>query len=156
MNLFEDSARKEMVEAHKRGIKLQILGNLSQLPVSLQRVLKRTLELTKNNQKMIVNIALNYGGRSELVRAIRELITSKVKPEEVTEELVNQNLDTAGLPDPDLIIRTSGEQRLSNFLPWQAVYSELYFPKVYWPDFDKKQLDLALKEFQKRKRRFGQ
>jgi undecaprenyl diphosphate synthase len=88
---------------------------------------------------MIVNVALSYGGRDE----------------EITEELISQNLDTAGQPDPDFIIRTSGEQRLSNFLPWQAIYSELYFPKVYWPDFDKTQLDIAILEFQSRQRRLG-
>jgi undecaprenyl diphosphate synthase len=123
--------------------------------LSLQKVLKRAMKLTKNNQKMIVNAALNYGGRDELVRTFRKLVISKVKPKEITEELINQCLDTAGLPDPDFIIRTSGEQRLSNFLPWQATYSELYFSKIYWPDFDKKQLDIAIKEFQKRQRRRG-
>ena len=113
------------------------------------------MELTKNNDKIIVNIALNYGGRDELVRTFKKLLSSGVKAQEITEKLINTNLDTAGLPDPDLIIRTSGEQRLSNFLPWQATYAELYFTKVHWPDFDKNQLDIALIEFQQRQRRMG-
>ena len=155
MKLFEDFAIGKMRDANKRGMKIRILGNLEKLPTSLQKVLKQAMKLTENNQKMIVNAALNYGGRDELVRTFRKLVISKVKPKEITEELINQGLDTAGLPDPDLIVRTSGEQRLSNFLPWQATYSELYFPKVHWPDFDKKQLDIAIKEFQKRQRRRG-
>jgi undecaprenyl diphosphate synthase len=104
---------------------------------------------------MIVNLALNYGGRDELVRTFRKLLLANVTALELTEELININLDTTGLPDPDMIIRTSGEQRLSNFLPWQGTYAELYFPKVNWPDFDKKQLDIAMEEYQKRQRRMG-
>lgn len=156
MSLFETFARNKMEEANKRGIKVRVLGNFQELPLSLQRVLKKAIRLTKNNQKMIVNTVLNYGGKNELVRTFQKLVVSKVKPIEITEGLINQSLDTAGLPDPDFIIRTSGEQRLSNFLPWQATYSELYFPKVHWPDFDKRQLDIALKEFRKCKRRLGQ
>jgi undecaprenyl diphosphate synthase len=98
---------------------------------------------------------LNYGGRDELVRTFRKLLLVNITASELTEELININLDTAGLPDPDMIIRTSGEQRLSNFLPWQSTYAELYFPKVHWPDFDKKQLDIAMEEFQRRQRRMG-
>lgn len=156
MKLFENFAIHKMEDANKRGMKIRILGNSERLPVSLQKVLKQAMKLTEDNQKMIVNIALNYGGRDEITRVFRKLTTLGVKPEEITEELINQNLDTVGLPDPDFIVRTSGEQRLSNFLPWQATYSELYFPIVHWPDFDKKQLDLAIKEFQKRQRRLGQ
>jgi len=155
MKLFEDFAINKMTDADKRGMKIRILGNLQGLPLSLQKVLKKAMKLTKNNQKMIVNAALNYGGRNEITRTFRKLTALGIKPKEITEELINQNLDTAGLPDPDFIIRTSGEQRLSNFLPWQATYSELYFPKVHWPDFDKRQLDIAILEFQKRQRRIG-
>ena len=155
MKLFEDFAINKMKDADKRGMKIRILGNLQGLPLSLQKVLKKAMKLTKNNQKMIVNAALNYGGRNEITRTFRKLTALGIKPKEITEELISQNLDTAGLPDPDFIIRTSGEQRLSNFLPWQATYSELYFPKVHWPDFDKRQLDIAILEFQKRQRRIG-
>ncbi len=156
MNLFEDFAINKIKDANKRGMRIRILGDLQKLPLSLQKVLKRLMKLTDNNQKIIVNVALNYGGRDEIIRALHKLAALKIKPNEITEELINQNLDTAGLPDPDLIIRTSGEQRLSNFLIWQTTYSELYFPKIYWPDFDKNQLDLAILEFQNRQRRLGQ
>ena len=156
MKLFEDFAVNKMDEANKREIKIKILGNFQGLPLSLQKVLNKAINLTKNNQKIIVNVALNYGGRDEITRTFRKLMVLGIKPKEITEKLINQNLDTAGLPDPDFIIRTSGEQRLSNFIPWQATYSELYFPKIHWPDFDKKQLDTAILEFQKRQRRHGQ
>jgi len=155
MQLFENFATNQIKIAAKSGVQIKILGNPKKLPESLQKTLQKVVESTKNNQKIIVNVALNYGGRDEIVRAFRKLTTLGVKTEEITEELINQNLDTAGLPDPDFIIRTSGEQRLSNFLPWQATYSELYFPQVCWPDFDKKQFDLAILEFQKRQRRLG-
>ena len=156
MKLFEDFAVNKMDEANKREIKIKILGNFQGLPLSLQKVLNKAINLTKNNQKIIVNVALNYGGRDEITRTFRKLMVLGIKPKEITEKLINQNLDTAGLPDPDFIIRTSGEQRLSNFIPWQATYSELYFPKIHWPDFDKKQLDTAILEYQKRQRRHGQ
>lgn len=155
MKLFESFAIDKIESADERGMKIRILGNLQGLPFSLQKVLKKAVKLTSKNQKIIVNIAINYGGRDEITRAFQKLAALKIKPQEITEDLINRNLDTVGLADPDFVIRTSGEQRLSNFLPWQATYSELYFPKVYWPDFDKKQLDTAIKEFQKRQRRLG-
>lgn len=155
MKLFENFAIHKMKEADKREMKIRILGNFERLPASLQKVLEKAKNLTKNNQKIIVNVALSYGGRDEIIRSFRKLTALGTKLNEITEELISQNLDTAGLPDPDFIIRTSGEQRLSNFLPWQATYSELYFPKVYWPDFDKTQLDIAILEFQNRQRRLG-
>lgn len=155
MKLFEYFARNKMDMANKRGMKVRILGNLDGLPESLQKVLEKAINLTKNNNKMIINVALNYGGRDEIIRTFKKLIALKIKPEKVTEDLINKNLDTKGLPDPDFIVRTSGEQRLSNFLPWQATYSELYFPKTYWPDFNKEQLDIAVSEYRKRQRRIG-
>ncbi len=155
MELFENFAIHKMKEANKRGMKIRILGNFERLPTSLQKVLEKAKNLTKDNQKTIVNVALSYGGRDEIIRSFRKLTALGIKLEEITEELISRNLDTAGLPDPDFIVRTSGEQRLSNFLPWQATYSELYFPKVYWPDFDKTQLDIAILEFQNRQRRLG-
>jgi undecaprenyl diphosphate synthase len=155
MQLFENFAIDQIKTASENGVQIKVLGNSQELPKSLQNTLQTAVESTKNNQKIVVNIAINYGGRDEIVRAFRRLTTSGVKAEAITEELISQNLDTAALPDPDFIIRTSGEQRLSNFLPWQAIYSELYFTQVYWPDFDKKQFDLAILEFQKRQRRLG-
>lgn len=155
MELFETYARNKMEEAIKLGMQIRILGDIQGLPDHLQEVLAKLVNLTRSNEKTIVNIALNYGGRDELIRAFRKLLLAHFTAPEITEELININLDTAGIPDPDLIIRTSGEQRLSNFLPWQATYAELYFPKVHWPDFDKNQLDTALEEFQRRQRRMG-
>jgi len=155
MKLFESFAIHKIKEANKREIRIRILGNFERLPTSLQKVLEKAKNLTKDNQKIIVNVALSYGGRDEIVRSFRKLTALGTKLEEITEELISRNLDTAGLPDPDFIVRTSGEQRLSNFLPWQSTYSELYFPKVYWPDFDKTQLDIAILEFQNRRRRLG-
>ena len=155
MQLFETYTINKMGEFNDLGIQMRILGDLDKLPISLQKSLRNAEMLTKKNEKMIVNIALNYGGRQELVRAFQKLLLANVSAIEITENLININLDTAGLPDPDLIIRTSGEQRLSNFLPWQAIYSELYFTKVLWPDFDRQKLDIALEEFQRRQRRIG-
>ena len=155
MQLFETYAKRKKKEANELGIQIRVLGDFQGLPDSLQETLSKLMVLTRNNEKMIVNLALNYGGRDELVRAFRKLILAHVTALELTEELITINLDTAGLPDPDLIIRTSGEQRLSNFLPWQGTYAELYFTKVNWPDFDKKQLDIAIEDFQKRQRRIG-
>jgi len=155
MELFETYASNKMGEANNLGIQIRILGDLQGLPDSLQETLSKLVVLTRDNEKMIVNLALNYGGRDELVRTFQKLLLVNVTASELTEELINNNLDTTGLPDPDMIIRTSGEQRLSNFLPWQGTYAELYFPKVHWPDFDKSQLDIALEEFQQRKRRMG-
>ncbi|MDO9545834.1 MAG: polyprenyl diphosphate synthase [Pelolinea sp.] len=155
MELFETYARNKMEEANDLRLQIRILGDFQGLPDPLQEILTKLETLTRSNEKMIVNLALNYGGRDELIRAFRKLLLANVTALEISEELININLDTTGLPDPDLIIRTSGEQRLSNFLPWQATYSELYFPKVHWPDFDKNQLDIALEEFQRRQRRMG-
>ena len=155
MELFETYARNKMGDANDLGVRVRILGDLQGLPNSLQEVLSKLITLTRSNEKLILNLALNYGGRDELVRTFRKLLLINMTASKLTEELININLDTAGLPDPDMIIRTSGEQRLSNFLPWQGTYAELYFPKVNWPDFDKKQLDIALEEYQKRQRRMG-
>lgn len=155
MSIFNTYAISKKDEVRKLGIQVRILGNFQGLPVFLQDSFKELIEYSKDNEKMIVNLAINYGGRDELVRTLRKLYQLNATTLEITEDLININLDTAGLPDPDLIIRTSGEQRLSNFLPWQATYAELYFPKVHWPDFDKEQLDIALAEFQNRQRRMG-
>lgn len=122
MWLIEDFVINKITDIYKRGIKVRILGDLKGLPQSLQKILEKTIRMTENNKNMIVNVAINYGGRDELVRTFRKLVVAKIKPVEINEELISKNLDTAGLPDPDLIIRTSGEYRLSNFLSWQGVY----------------------------------
>jgi len=155
MDLFTEFARKHARDFKKKGIQFCHIGGLEKLPKRLQKEIKEAQKLTKNNKKMVLNIALNYGGRNEIVRAIREIVQKKISPEKINEKVVMNYLDTKGLPDADFIIRTSGEMRLSNFLPFQGTYAELYFPKICWPDFTKKQFDLAIKEFQKRHRRFG-
>ncbi|MDD5760460.1 MAG: polyprenyl diphosphate synthase [Candidatus Pacebacteria bacterium] len=155
MHLFTDFAKKYAPSFKKKGIQFRHLGNMEMLPKDLQRELKKAQRLTKNSNKMFLNVALSYGGRDEITRAVKKIVQEKIPPEKINEKVISDHLDTKGLPDVDFIIRTSGEMRLSNFLPFQGTYAELYFPKIYWPDFDKKQLDLALKEFQKRKRRFG-
>jgi undecaprenyl diphosphate synthase len=113
------------------------------------------VEVTQHNDRLVLNIAFNYGGRDEIVCAIQRMIRDGVKAEEVTDQLVSQYMFTAGVPDPDLIIRTSGELRSSNFLIWQGAYSEWYFPAAYWPDFDKEELRKALEDYSKRERRYG-
>ncbi|MGB9726603.1 MAG: polyprenyl diphosphate synthase [Minisyncoccia bacterium] len=155
MNLFTEFARRYAKEFHKLGIRFRQIGKRDRLPKTLMEEIIKAEKITKNNKEMVVNIALDYGGRDEIVRAIRKIVSKKLKPKEITEEVLMEYLDTEGLPDVDFVIRTSGEMRLSNFLPLQTTYAEFYFPKIYWPDFDKKQFDLALEEFTKRQRRFG-
>jgi undecaprenyl diphosphate synthase len=155
MKIFEDVIDHELQELHDQGVRLRHLGRLDRLePVFREKVI-HALEFTHDNSRLILNIAFNYGGRDEIVNAIQCMIRDGVEPEAVNSELVNRYLFTAGVPDPDLIIRTSGELRGSNFLIWQGAYSEWYFPPVYWPDFDKEQLGLALEEYRRRERRYG-
>jgi undecaprenyl diphosphate synthase len=155
MKIFEDVIDHELQELHDQGVQLRHIGRLDRLdPTFRQKVLK-ALEYTHENTRLVLNVAFNYGGRDEIVNAIQCMIRDGVAPEEVTAEKVNQYLFTAGVPDPDLIIRTSGELRGSNFLIWQGAYSEWIFPEVYWPDFDKEQLRLALQEYSHRERRYG-
>jgi undecaprenyl diphosphate synthase len=155
MRIFEDVIDHELQELHDQGVQLRHIGRLEQLKPSFREKVLRALELTKHNQRLVLNIAFNYGGRDEIVCAIQRILEDNVKPEEVTAELVNKYLFTAGVPDPDLIIRTSGELRGSNFLLWQGAYSEWYFPSTYWPDFDREELRKALEEFGRRERRYG-
>ncbi len=137
----------------KSNMKITVIGDVSKLPEDLQKEIAECEQLTKNNTGLIVNIALNYGGRAEIIGAINKIIKDGVK--EVNEDIFRSYLQTCNIPDPDLVIRTSGEQRLSNFMMYQCAYSELYFPKTAWPDFREEQLDEAIVEFQKRDRRFG-
>ena len=142
-------------ELHRRGIRLRHLGRLSELPQGLQQAINRAVELTKNNTVMITSVAFNYGGRAEILDAVRRLVADDITPQNITEELFSSYLYTAGLPDVDLLVRTGDELRLSNFLVWQTTYSEYYFTKVLWPDFDKKDIDKALLSYSQRQRRFG-
>ena len=155
MNIFEDVIDHELQELHDQGVQLRHIGRLDRLDPAFRNKVLHALEYTRANQRLVLNVAFNYGGRDEIVHAIQHIIQDNVDPQAVNDDLVNRYLFTAGVPDPDLIIRTSGELRGSNFLIWQGAYSEWYFPAVYWPDFDKEQLRLALEEYRHRERRYG-
>ena len=146
---------EHLEEMHEKSIKIRHIGRLQQLPQELQEAITRAVTLTRNNTRLILNIAFNYGGRPEIVDAARQLVAEGVKPEDITEERFGQYLYTNGIPDVDLLIRTGGENRLSNFLLWQTAYSEYHFSRVLWPDFRKRDLNRALLSYSQRKRRFG-
>ena len=146
---------REAANLHKNGVQLRHIGRLDGIPVQLQKKILKAIELTKNNDRLILNVAFNYGGRDEIIQAVKRLMTAQISPETLTEAEFNQYLYTAGQPDPDLIIRTGGEWRLSNFLIWQAAYAEYYTTPVFWPDFDKNELYKALQTYGQRERRFG-
>jgi len=153
MKLLKQAFSKENVQKiYKEEIKVRVIGQREGLARPLQKSIKEVERLTKNNQKMILNFALSYGGRAEIVQAFKNIIKKKLPLKEITEDVVSQNLWTSDL---DLIIRTGKEQRISNFLIWQGAYSELYFSKKYWPDFTEKDLDTILRGFARRQRRFG-
>ena len=146
-------------EKDKQNIKIKVAGDINGLSKSLQKSVKKAIETTKNNTGLTLNIAFNYGGRPELIKAMKEIATeikeNKIDVEDINEELISNHLYTAGQPDPDLLIRTSRELRTSNFLPWQLVYSEFYFPDKHWPEFGEEDLLEAIRVYQKRNRRFG-
>ena len=159
MRLLSEFLEKEIDEMNEHDIRFMAIGRLSQLPNFVQERLRRTIEATSGNKGLVLNLALNYGGRSEIVDAAKK-IAQKVKrleldPEEINEDSFPQFLYTQGLPDPDLLIRTSGEMRVSNFLLWQISYSEIVVTKKLWPDFNRSDLEKAIQEFQSRERRFG-
>jgi undecaprenyl diphosphate synthase len=153
--ILEDVIDRELNELKEEGVQLRHIGRLERLAPRLQEKVLDAIEMTKNNDRLILNIAFNYGGRDEIVQAIQRMMKDGVPPDKVTDELVGQYLYTAGVPDPDLIIRTSGELRVSNFLIWQAAYSEWYITPTYWPDFDKDEYRRALEAFAQRDRRYG-
>src|SRR6476659_10839273 len=147
MYILEDVIDRELAELHKEGVQLRHIGRLERLAPNLQEKVLEAIEVTKNNDRLVWNVAFNYGGRDEIVNAIQNIIKDGVAPEDVTETLVNRYLYTAGVPDPDLIVRPSGELRVSNFLIWQGAYSELYVTPKYWPDFDKEEYHRALQTY---------
>ena len=155
MRILEDVIDRELKELHKEGVQLRHIGRLDRLRPSLKQKVLDAIELTKDNERLVLNVAFNYGGRDEIVWAIRHMVEDGVKPDDVTQDLVSQYLFTAGTPDPDLIIRTSGELRGSNFLIWQGAYAEWYFTPTFWPNFDKEELRKAIEEFSHRDRRYG-
>jgi undecaprenyl diphosphate synthase len=155
INILEDVIDRELDELHEKGVQLRHLGRLERLSPELIEKVNRAIEITQENDRLVLNIAWNYGGRDEIVQAIERIISSGVSPEEITEELIGSYLYTSGCPDPDLIIRTSGELRVSNFLIWQGAYAEWYVTQTYWPDFGREELRAALIEYAARERRFG-
>lgn len=153
---FLDSEKKEMME---NNIRLNAIGQIEKLPENVRKALKKTMDLTQSNKGMLLNLALSYGGRSEIVDMVK-IISAKAKdgkidPDLITDEFVADHLYTAGMPDPDLLIRTSGEMRISNFLLWQIAYSEIFITDTLWPDFGKEELVKIILDFQNRERRFG-
>ncbi len=155
MTIFEQTLNRELPELHKNGVQLRHIGKLQDLAPQLQESVRNAIELTRNNDRIILNIAWNYGGRAEIVDAVRRIMCDGIPADQVTEELISRYLYTTGLPDPDLVIRTAGEMRLSNYLIWQAAYAEYYSTPTFWPDFDREELYRALVAFNQRQRRFG-
>lgn len=154
-SLLEEFISKFTQELREKGIKLRHIGRLHELPESLQQSINNAIVITKDNTRMTLSLAFNYGGRAEIVDAVRRLLTERVAPEKVTEALFDSYLYTDGLPEVDLLIRTGDELRFSNFMIWQTAYSEYYLTRVLWPDFGKKEIDKALLSYSKRQRRFG-
>jgi undecaprenyl diphosphate synthase len=155
MGILERVLEREVENFHRKGVKLRHIGELEGLSDKLRKAVLDAIELTKENDRLILNVAFNYGGRAEIVHAVQKMLEEKARRGDVDEELFSNYLYTAGLPDPDLIIRTGGEMRLSNFLIWQSAYSEYYSTPTYWPDFDKEELRKALWAYSQRDRRFG-
>jgi len=155
LRILGESIDREIQNLHEEGIKLLHLGRPDRLPESLQQKLQYAIELTKDNTRGTLSIAFDYGGRAEIVDAVRRILDQGIPPQSIDEALLSSFLYTAGLPDPDLIIRTAGEMRLSNFLLWQAAYSEYYSTPTFWPDFGREEIEKALIAYSQRERRFG-
>ena len=155
MSIIEEVIDRELDELHREGTQLRHIGRLEGIDPRLKAKVLQAIELTKGNDRLVLNVAFNYGGRDEIVHAVREIVADGVRPEEVDERLIKRYLYTAECPDPDLIIRTSGELRVSNFLIWQGAYAEWYVTPTYWPDFGREELLEALRQYALRDRRFG-
>jgi len=155
MHILEDVIDQELEELHQQGLQLVHIGQLERLDPSLRDKVKKSIDLTKHNHRLTVCIAWNYGGRDEIVCAIKRIIEDGLKPEEICDDVVSHYLFTTGIPDPDLIIRTSGEMRISNFLIWQSAYSEWFVTPILWPDFNRDEFRKALIDFGQRDRRYG-
>src|SRR3954468_22789932 len=159
MGLLRRFIRNDLAELHSNGVRVRIIGERDNLDPDIRRLLDEAEQLTRDNTNLLLVVAFNYGARDEIARAVRRIAgrvaAGELKAEAITEDMIGQNLDAPDIADPDLIIRTSGEQRLSNFLLWQAAYSELVFSPVYWPDFDRATLEAAIEEYRRRERRFG-
>ncbi len=147
--------KKYLKDLKKNDIQMRLIGNIEALPEKTRDVLKNLVKETKHHKKLILTLAVNYGGRDEIVRAAKKLLEKKLRPAQVTEEIFAEQLDTKGIPDVDMVIRTGGDQRLSNYLPWQNTYAELYFTPTYWPAFDEKEFQKAINWFLEQKRNRG-
>ncbi len=155
IKLLSRFIKRELDNLHKNGVRLQLLGHIESLPEWLQDQVQDAVDLTAANTRLTLNLCFSYGGRDDIVGAIREIVASGIPEEHITEEVVAEFLSTAGSPDPDLLIRTAGDLRISNFLLWQCAYAELYFTDTFWPDFGREDIDIALAEYGRRKRKFG-
>lgn len=155
MKLLNKVFTDEVEKFNKKGIRIKVVGSKDKLSTEIKKNLLSAQEKTKNNKKGTLNLCFNYGGRPEIVQAVKEIVKKGLKEAEITEEIITKNTWMGEQPDPELIIRTSGEQRLSGFLTWQSVYSEFYFTKCHWPEFSEKDLDSAIQDYEKRHRRFG-
>jgi len=156
MRIYTLFFKKHLKELVKEGVRFNWLGRRDRVPKMLKQILEKIEEATAKNTKYILNICIDYGGRDELVRAVKNMVKSGIKPSAVNEDLISQNLDTAGIADPDLLIRTSGEKRISGVMPWQTVYTEFFFSKLFFPDFSLAELKRAIADYSSRQRRFGQ
>ena len=154
-DIFRMGLNTLAIDLLKKGAKFRLLGDINKFPKDIAEKTLNLINKSKKNTAITTTFALNYGGRDEILRAVKKIVTAGVKPKDITEEKFASYLDTAGIPDPDLIIRTGGEKRLSGYLPWQSVYAELYFTAVLFPDFTPKELDKALEDYENRDRRFG-
>jgi len=155
MHIYRIFFKKHVKELIKEGVRFKWLGRRDRVPQSLKKLLLAIEKQTAKNKNYILNICLDYGGRDELVRAFRKIVRRGVKSSQIDEDLISKNLDTAGLPEPDLLIRTSGEKRTSGMMPWQTAYTEYYFSKLYFPDFSKEELKRAISDYSSRRRRYG-
>jgi undecaprenyl diphosphate synthase len=153
--ILQQMIQRELKELHKQGVKLRHLGRLDRLPARLQKQVLEAIELTRNNDRIVLNVGFDYGGRAEIVQAVQQIIRAGIPADDVDEALISSYLYTAGQPDPDLIIRTSGEMRTSGFMMWQSAYAEYYITPTFWPDFDREELSKALQAFAHRDRRYG-
>lgn len=155
MDLLATTLKNEIKELNENNVKMNFIGDLSRLNKNLQNILAESKEITKNNTGVLLSVAINYGSRDEITNAVKNIIKDGLKEEEITQELISNYLYTSGIPDPDLLIRTSGEKRISNYLLWQIAYSEIYITEAFWPEFDKEHLAVAIEEFASRQRRWG-
>ena len=156
MKIYLMFFKKHMQELVREGVRFRWLGRRDRVPVGLRKILEKMEQVTAKNKKYILNVAIDYGGHEEIVNAFKKIIRRKIKPSQIDEKLIADNLQTAGIPDPDLLIRTSGEMRTSGIMPWQTAYTELFFSKLHFPDFSISELKRAIADYSARQRRFGQ